>query len=368
MKFAMKTFFVDLKNLGMASVVSLLLASCTAAPHVAKSASEAKATVATAVADSPVKEMPEGLQRLPVPQAAPPVNRRRPAMVKVELETQSVKALLADGVAYEFWTYNGTVPGPMIRIRQGDTVEFTLKNSLDSPVSHSIDSHAVTGPGGGAKVTQTPPGEISIFRFKALTPGVFIYHCGTPMIPYHIAHGMYGLMVVEPPNGWPKVDREFYVVQGDFYLTGNPTEHGMHDASVEKMLKEAPDYVLFNGSVGALSKENPLHANVGEKARIFFGDAGPNITSSIHLIGEVFDKIYPEGAQKSLSNVQTHHVPAGGAAILDFRLDVPGTYILVDHSLGRLSKGAAAYLQVEGPDNPDVFQPILIGSGKGGGH
>ncbi len=364
----MKTRYTKLKNLGMTSVLSLLLVSCAQPPPVAQALASTKAGITTAGADYPVKELPEGLQRLPMPQVAPPVNRKSPATVKVELETRSVKALLADGVAYEFWTYDGTVPGPMIRIRQGDTVELTLKNSLDSPVSHSIDSHAVTGPGGGAMVTQTPPGETSMFRFKALNPGVYIYHCGTPMIPYHIAHGMYGLMVVEPPNGWPKVDREFYVVQGNFYLNGNPTEHGLHDASVEKMLKETPDYIVFNGSVGALSKDNPLRANVGEKARIFFGVAGPNTTSSVHLIGEVFDKIHPEGALETLSKVQTHHVPAGGAAILDFHLDVPGMYILVDHSLAHLQKGAAGFLQVEGPENPKVFQPLLIGNGKGGGH
>jgi FtsP/CotA-like multicopper oxidase with cupredoxin domain len=145
-------------------------------------------------------------------------NRKKPELVHVELEAKPITGLLADGVGYQYWTYNGTVPGPMIRVRQGDTVELTLKNSTQSPVSHSIDSHGVLGPGGGGKVTQTPPGATSVFQFKAMNPGVYIYHCATPMIPYHLAHGMYGLMVVEPPGGWPKVDREFYVMQGDIYL------------------------------------------------------------------------------------------------------------------------------------------------------
>ncbi len=364
----MKAFDLKPGKLGAAGLALIMLASCTAARQTAQSESVKKETPVPAIQGSALKELPEGLQRLPQPEVAPAIDRKTPATVQVELETRSVKALLADGVGYEFWTYNGTVPGPMIRVRQGDTVELTLKNSLDSPVSHSIDSHGVTGPGGGAKVTQTPPGGTSKFRFKALNPGVYIYHCGTPMIPYHIGHGMYGLMVVEPPNGWPKVDREFYIVQGDFYLNGNPAEQGLHEASVEKMARETPDYVVFNGSAGALSKDNPLRANVGEKARIFFGVAGPNTTSSIHLIGEIFDKIYPEAGSEAVSNVQSHHVPAGGAAILDFHLDVPGTYILVDHSLSRLSKGAAAYLQVEGQENPAIFQPILTGSGQGGGH
>ena len=142
----------------------------------------------------------------------------------VELEARPVTGLLAEGIGYHYWTYNGTVPGPMIRVSQGDTVELTLRNAPDSPVSHSIDSHGVLGPGGGGKVTQTPPGATSIFQFKAMRPGVFIYHCATPMIPYHLAHGMYGLMVVEPPGGWPKVDSEFYVMQGDIYLKGYPAQ------------------------------------------------------------------------------------------------------------------------------------------------
>jgi nitrite reductase (NO-forming) len=188
------------------------------------------------------------------------------------------------------------------------------------------------------------------------------------MIPYHLAHGLYGLMVIEPQDGWLKVDREFYVMQGDFYLTGDPAQSGQHEASVDKMIKETPDYVVFNGSVGALSKENALKAKVGETVRIFFGVAGPNTTSSFHVIGEIFDRVYPEGASQVLSNVQSTHVPAGGAAIVDFRLEVPGTYILVDHSLSRLQKGAAGFLEVEGPANPEVFHPILVGDGGRGGH
>ncbi len=136
--------------------------------------------------DETLPPLPENLARVPAPEVAPPVNRKKPALVRVTLEAKTVTGLLADGVGYQYWTYNGTVPGPMIRVRQGDTVELTLKNSPESPVSHSIDSHGVLGPGGGGKVTQTPPGATSIFRFKAMKPGVFIYHCATPMIPYHL--------------------------------------------------------------------------------------------------------------------------------------------------------------------------------------
>lgn len=313
-----------------------------------------------------VEALPEGLSRLPPSSAAPPVDRKHPETIQVGLEARSVTGLIADGVGYKYWTYNGTVPGPMIRVRQGDTVELTLSNSLDSPLTHSIDSHAVTGPGGGGKVTQTPPGGTSIFRFKALKSGAYVYHCASPMIPHHIANGLYGLMVVEPPQGWPKVDREFYVMQGDFYLDGDPAQKGLHEGSVSKLLEEKPDYVVFNGSVGALSEANSLKAKVGETVRIFFGVGGPNVTSSFHVIGEMFDRVYPEAGSEYVTNVQTTMVPAGGAAIVDFKLEYPGTYILVDHSLSRLQKGGAGFLEVEGPADPVVFQTVQPGHGGSG--
>lgn len=175
-----------------------------------------------------------------MPSMAPPVNRKSPAPVHIELEARPETALIADGVAYKYWTYNATVPGPMFRVRQGDNVELTLKNSINSPVSHSIDSHGVTGPGGEGKVTQTPPGATSVFRFTAMHPGVFIYHCATPMVPYHLVWDVWA-DGYRPPGGWRKVDHEFYVMQGDFYLAGDPVQSGVHEAEVDKMVKEIPD-------------------------------------------------------------------------------------------------------------------------------
>jgi nitrite reductase (NO-forming) len=256
----------------------------------------------------------------------------------------------------------------MLRVRQGDTVELALTNSADSKATHSIDLHAVTGPGGGAKVMQVPPGETGSFRFQALNPGVYVYHCATPMVAHHIASGMYGLIVVEPPGGYPKVDREFYVMQGDFYPAGKRGQAGQHEFSLDKMLAEHPEYVLFNGAVGALTGDGALKAKVGETVRIFFGVGGPNLTSSFHVIGEIFDRVWMEGAAEPLTNVQTTMVPAGGAAVVDVTLQVPGNYTLVDHSLGRLEKGAAGVLTVEGPENQAVFQSIHQASPGGGGH
>ncbi|MFN8526471.1 MAG: copper-containing nitrite reductase [Chloroflexota bacterium] len=306
---------------------------------------------------------PEGLKPLPAPKIQAPLGVRPPQLVKYEVETREVPALMDEGIAYTFWTYDGTVPGPLLRVRQGDTIELTLKNSPTSKLTHSIDLHSVTGPGGGAKVTQVAPGESATFKWKAMNPGVYVYHCATPLVPHHIASGMYGLIVVEPPEGLPQVDREFYVMQGDFYLDGQRDEAGLHEFAMKEMTDEHPSHIVFNGSVGALAGDNILKAKVGETVRIFFGVGGPNITSSFHVIGEIFDRVWAEGASEIQRNIQTTMVPAGGATIVDFKIEVPGTYVLVDHSLGRLTKGAAGMILAEGGDNPDVFQ-VLKAPGK----
>jgi nitrite reductase (NO-forming) len=315
-----------------------------------------------------VKPADPNAKPLPAPKIAPPLNRTTPANVKIDVETKEVTAKLADGQDYTFWTFGGTVPGPMFRVMQGDTVELTMRNNETSIVTHSIDLHAVTGPGGGAKVMQVPPGGDAVFKFQALNPGVYVYHCATPMVAHHISQGMYGLIVVEPPGGLPKVDREFYVMEGDLYLQGNRAQEGHRETSIDKLIAETPDYVVFNGGVGQLIGDNALKARVGETLRIFFGVGGPNVTSSFHVIGEIFDRVYPEGATTPNTNVQTTMVPAGGATMVEFKAEVPGTYTLVDHSLSRLEKGAAGQLVVEGPENPAIFQTIKAGQGGGGGH
>jgi len=316
-----------------------------------------------------VRQSAEGLTPLAQPRIETPIPARGPALVKYEVETHEVTALLDDGVSYTYWTFGNTVPGPMLRVRQGDTVELTLKNAPDSKVSHSIDLHAVTGPGGGAKATQLAPGESATIRFKALNPGVYVYHCATPLVPHHIASGMYGLIVVEPPEGLPPVDHEFYVMQGDFYLEGDREEKGLHDFAMKDMTDEHASHIVFNGSVGSLTGQNALKAKVGEKVRIFFGVGGPNITSSFHVIGEIFDEVYPEGATgPTQKNVQTTLVPAGGATIVEFTADYPGTYVLVDHSLGRMTKGAVGMLDVEGPANNEVFQVLQSPGHASPGH
>ncbi len=293
------------------------------------------------------------------PNVPPPLNRKA-TTVKVEMETIEVRGKLADGVEYDFWTFNGTVPGPMIRIKEGDTVEFTLKNNENSVMVHSIDIHAVNGPGGGATATQVDPGDKKTFRWKSLSPGLYIYHCASTHIPTHIANGMYGMLLVEPKEGLKKVDREYYVMQSEFYTKGAHGEKGLQEFSDEKALLEHPDYVVFNGSVGALTGKGALTAKVGETVRIYIGNAGPNLISSFHVIGEIFDRVYHEGAtNQPAQNVQTTLIPVAGTAIVEFKVDYPGTYILVDHSIFRaIDKGAAGLLNVTGKRDPSVFLEV----------
>jgi nitrite reductase (NO-forming) len=288
----------------------------------------------------------------------PPIGARGPKRVKVDLETIEVTGKLADGATYRYWTFNQKVPGPFIRVRVGDTVEVRLKNDVDSVVMHNVDFHAVTGPGGGAKATDANPGERRGFEFVATNPGLYVYHCAVPSAAQHISNGMYGMILVEPEGGLPKVDREFYVMQGEIYTEQKIGTKGELTESYDKLMNERPEYFLFNGAVGAIASEKPLKAKVGETVRIYFGVGGPNYTSSFHVIGEIFDKVYNQGSLTSapLTNVQTTTVAPGGAVVVDFKLQVPGKYMLVDHALTRVERGLAGVLEVTGPDNPDVFK------------
>ncbi|HEX6928470.1 MAG TPA: copper-containing nitrite reductase [Gammaproteobacteria bacterium] len=290
------------------------------------------------------------------PHVPPPIDRDYPAKVIVEMEVREVEMEISEGVTYTFWTFDGTVPGSFIRIRQGDTVEFHLKNHPDSKMPHNIDLHAVTGSGGGATSSFTAPGRQSQFTFKALNPGLYVYHCATAPVGMHVANGMYGLILVEPPEGLPPVDREYYVMQGDFYTVGKYREKGHQPFDMQKAIEENATYVLFNGSEGALLGDNALQAKVGETVRLFVGNGGPNLVSSFHVIGEIFDKVYTEGGSKYQQNVQTTLVPAGGTAITEFRLEVPGDLVMVDHSIFRaFNKGALGIIQVQGDEHLEIY-------------
>src|SRR5579859_1671791 len=319
----------------------------------------------------PAKVAPSAAKPVTVPEISrpaaavpPPITRTVPTTVDVTLETKEVVAKLDDGQTYSYWTFDGTVPGPMLRVLVGDTVVLHLKNAAGDIMQHSIDLHAVNGPGGGATATMVSPGQDAKFTFKALNPGVFIYHCATAPIPMHIVNGMFGMILVEPVGGLPKVDHEYYVMQSELYTTTPFGTPGHHDFSNEKLLAEQPDYVLFNGRVGALTGAGALKAKVGETVRIYFG-VGGFVDSNFHVIGEIFDRVYPEGALgQPIHNVQTTLVPAGGATAVEFKVNVPGRYTLVDHALPRaLNKGAAGYLEVEGTQDTSIFDGPLSGPG-----
>jgi len=284
------------------------------------------------------------------------VGKRKAKKLIVNMEILEKEGEMTDGVKYVYWTFGGSVPGSFIRTRVGDEVEFHLKNHPDNKLPHNIDLHAVTGPGGGATSSFVAPGHEAKFSFKVLNPGLFVYHCATAPVGMHIANGMYGLILVEPAGGLPRVDKEYYIMQGDFYTKGENGERGLQPFDMQKAVDEDADYVVFNGKVGSLTGDNAITANVGETVRLFVGNGGPNLVSSFHVIGEIFDKVHVEGGDLINTNVQTTLIPAGGAAIVEFRVDVPGTFILVDHSIFRaFNKGALGMLNVQGEENLNVY-------------
>lgn len=335
------------RDIGM--VGNIVVVDATATPDV-----EAEAAVGASIIHDPA-DIPA------------PVGDRGPITHDIELTAIEVTGQLADGTTYDYFTFDGTVPGPMLRVRVDDTINMTIHNADGSLFPHSIDLHAVTGPGGGAVFTQTNPGESTQFSFKALRPGLYVYHCATPSVAHHITSGMYGLILVEPAGGLPPVDREFYVMQGEMYTTEPYGTEGHLTFDHAKMLDEDAEYFTFNGAANALmSDAHALHANVGETVRIYFGVGGPNATSSFHVIGEIFDRVFNQASLTSepLTDVQTTTVAPGGATMVEFTVDVPGRYILVDHALSRMERGLAGYLYVDGPEDLSIISgEVTEGSG-----
>jgi nitrite reductase (NO-forming) len=343
----------------------LVVLACTAALALSACSPDASTPIANAVADTGGSRKgdfgpPQG-QPIQAVLTSPPLvpaatNRNFPAKVIVELEVKEIDLPISEGVIYTFWTFGGTVPGSFVRVRQGDTVEFHLKNHPSSKMPHNIDLHGVTGPGGGAASSFTAPGHRSQFTFKALNQGLYVYHCATAPVGMHVANGMYGLILVEPPEGLTPVDHEFYVMQGDFYTVGKYREKGHQPFDMQKAIDENATYVLFNGAESALTGPKALKVKTGQSVRMFVGNGGPNLVSSFHVIGEIFDKVQYEGGTRFQENVQTTLIPAGGAAIVEFHTEVPGSYVLVDHSIFRaFNKGALAIMEVSGEPQLDIY-------------
>jgi len=297
------------------------------------------------------------------PTAIPdPIDRSEPATVEAELTTREVTAEIEPGVSFEYMTFDGQIPGPMLRARVGDTVDLTVTNAEDNRMPHNVDLHAVRGPGGGAEATTVAPGESERIRFKVTYPGAFIYHCAVANLDYHISSGMFGIILVEPEDGLPEVDHEFYLGQHEVYTDGEAGQEGHHTFDMGAMAREEPTYVLINGEQYAITPDNygAMAAETGETARVYYCVGGPNLASSFHPIGSVWDELYPQGGLggRPQRNIQTTPVQPGSTAIATMHYPVPGPIKLVDHALSRVArKGAMAVIGVEGEENPEIFDP-----------
>lgn len=291
------------------------------------------------------------------PDVPPPITRSYATKVIFDVEIKEHKKALAPGVDYIYWTFGDDAPGPFLRVREGDLVEVHLHNHPDNQLAHDIEFDAADGPSGGANVSLTAPGHTSVFSWRALRPGLFCYQSLAEPTGVHVANGLFGLMLVEPKAGLPAVDRELQIVQSEFYLDGERDVKGLHRFSLQKAQAEQPDYVVFNGRFGALTGSNALEAHVGQHLRVYFGNAGPNLTSSFHIVGSSFDSVVGRGvAPSEQHDVQTALVPAGGSRIVELSLDTPGEYTILDHSLFRASlKGTLGILNVDGKANRDIF-------------
>jgi nitrite reductase (NO-forming) len=297
------------------------------------------------------------------PLVPPPITRKDQRRLVVNWEVRETKAEIAPGVIYEsYWAFEGKVPGPVLRLREGDLLEVHLTNNITSTQSHNIDFHFVMGPGGGASALNVAAGETAVLEARAMVPGFYMFHCATQDIPTHIANGMYGFVIVEPAEGLPPVANEYYVVQSELYTMDG--KKGKQSFSIERGDRFDAEYVVFNGAVGALMGTKALRGTLNQPVRLWVGNAGPNFISSFHVIGQIFDKVYREGDLISppARGIQTTLIPAGGSTVVEFTSSVPGTYLLVDHAIFRLHKGAAGAIDFPGEKNAEVFDPITAGA------
>ncbi len=308
------------------------------------------------------------------PQVPAPSGRTTQAIVEVAFDVvEGVQAIdPATGVEYETWGYRigGTdtvtgTPGPIIRARVGDVLRFTITNLAGNTHPHNVDFHAVTGQGGGAADTTVAPGETVTIEARLLYPGIFMYHCAYGDVPLHISQGMYGGILVDPAQPLPEVQHELYMVQSEYYTTGD--QPGLAETDRAAITDEHPTFVVFNGAVGSLTGDNAPRMQVGEAMRIYFVNAGLNLDSNFHPIGSHWDAVYPEGAllNAPIRGSQTTLVPAGGGVVVDLIAQVPQTVVLVDHALARaFDKGAIGQIVIEGAPNPEIFEPMGGGSAE----
>lgn len=292
-----------------------------------------------------------------------PIDRTEPKHHEIMLEAKEVTAEIEDGVTFNFMTFDGRVPGPMIRLREGDTVSFTMENLPENKREHNVDMHAIYGTGGGSVATTAEPGNANGESFTAMYPGAYIYHCAVPNMDQHISTGMFGMVLVEPKAGMPPVDREFYLGQHEVYTNKPVGEQGHHSFDVDAMLNETPTYVLFNGEKYPYTPDRygTMKAETGETVRVFLVTGGPNVSSNFHPIGNVWTRAWRDGALASQPEkyVQTMKVPPGSCMVGEMDLPVPSRIKLVDHALTRVTRrGLLAEIDVTGPERLEVFDPV----------
>ena len=285
-----------------------------------------------------------------------------PAPVKtVRLDTTHKIIEIAPGVKFSAWTFGDQVPGPTVRARVGDRIKFVMTNRSDepapgvrltaAPMMHSMDFHAaMVSP--QDKYHSIAPGQTIEFEFTLNYPGIFMYHCGTPMILEHIASGMYGAVVVEPRGGYPtKADREYVVIQSEFYAKASKTKVGgapLYVLDSDRLRAAQPTHTVFNGAHNGMVK-NPLPAKPGERVRLFVMNVGPSRTSSFHVVGTIFDRVWFEGnPDNQFRGMQTVLLGSSNSAIVEFLIPEAGSYIMVDHHFANASQGAIGLIDAGG--------------------
>jgi nitrite reductase (NO-forming) len=298
-----------------------------------------------------------------------PISRREQKIVEYDLNVVETAAQIAPGLTYQsLWAFDGVVPGPVMRVRVGDVVRFTLRSDGKNVTGHNIDFHFITGACGGCADTGVKAGEAKTIEVRAMYPGLFMYHCAysaeTNIPAVHIANGMFGYLIVDPQTPLPAVDHEFMLIESEFYVesTGPKGDKGI--CSFQDLSAETPTHVFFNGKHAALN--TPLHVKVNDRVRLYVGKGGVNGFSAFHVIGAIFDKVYQDGGLTDAPishGIQTVTVPPGGASVVEFVTPAPGTLVAVDHNLSRVFfKGLGQVIQVDGEPNKEIYDNLGVAS------
>jgi nitrite reductase (NO-forming) len=353
-----------LQALGVGTAGSV--AGCSAVAPTAEDRTTAEQSTTTAAAQEPEVDS-IALDPTEVPD---PIDRDEPKRHEVTLTAEEVTAEIEPGVTFSYMTFDGTVPGPMIRVRRGDTVSLTMENATENALPHNVDFHAVYGTGGGSIATTAAPGEENAMEFRAEYPGAYIYHCAVANLDYHISSGMFGIILVEPEDGLPEVDHEFYVGQHEVYTDKPAGKEGQHGFDYNAMGREDPSYVLLNGEKYAYTtdRHGPLEVETGDTARVYMVTGGPNLPSYFHPIGNVWTKAWPNGSLASTPDeyVQTMTVAPGSCFVGEMEFPVPERVKLVDHALSRVArKGMMAEIDVTGEKQNEIFDPEPDGADEG---